>query len=326
MQAPGPAVPPVGMPRTAQLANSELVPAMLEVAWNERGLGPRLMRWLDELAAEPQFTVRNRAAMMAGLLSFNDFEGVMDGLVSPWARGRKMRLRQAAGLSLLSCAHNPALHPDLQRRITLWMDDKSRSTVYTRDTVAWAYTFGLGRELPYDGLRHLRRIGRDLWQRRSFLVAFGVEQAYRREHAKDILDELSAWTQAEDEGRRLQVHASRAFVRLARLETSVRDVRWPELVLRLHRGDVEEDRLADLWLAALSIPATAASAWHALTTWLVHGEDQPDIAHHMLGLVRALVRKPGLRSRLAHQRDHVWQEQRPGSELLRAAAAIIGED
>jgi hypothetical protein len=137
---------------------------------------------------------------------------------------------------------------------------------------------------------------------------------------------LFAWINADDEDRRLQVHASRAFVRLARLETLLGEVRWPELLLRRRKEDIEENQLAQLWYAALCIPSTAASAWQALTGWLICGEDQPDVAESLLGLFRALARQPGLRSRLAHQRDHVWQERRPASPLLRAVAAIIEKD
>ncbi|AGZ44311.1 hypothetical protein AFR_30255 [Actinoplanes friuliensis DSM 7358] len=323
MQVPDLNSLPVGAPRIARLANPGLVPAMLDVAWNERGLGPRLMRWLGELVTEPQLVVRERAAMMAGLLSFSDFTGVMDGLIAPWARSRSMRPRQAAGLSLLSCAHNPALHPALQGRIKQWMD-KTKGNAYTRDTVAWAYAYGLGRYLPYDGLAQLRRIGKDLWQRRSFLVAFGVEQAYTRDRAASLLGELLEWTLAEDNGKRLQVHAARAFVRLSGIETLLGSVRWPELLLRRHRGDVDEQQLADLWLTALCLPSTAWSAWKAFTRWLTLAENDPDVADRFLALLRVLVADGGLRTRLAHHRDHVWAEQRPSSALLTAAAAIIG--
>ncbi|MEU4215501.1 hypothetical protein [Actinoplanes sp. NPDC026623] len=325
MQVPGLDAPPVGRPRIARMANPELVPAMLDVGWNERGLGPRLMRWLGELAVEPLPVVRERAAMMAGLLSFSDYDAVMDGLISPWARSRGMRPRQAAGLSLLSCAHNPALHPNLRRQIDLWMD-RSKGSVYTRDTVAWAYAYGLGAALPYEGLGHLRRIGKDRWQRRSFLVAFGVEQAYARERAASVLDELLEWVRANDEEKRLQVHAARAFVRLARRETLLGEARWPELLLRRHRGDVGERQLADLWHAALCLPSTAASAWQAFTAWLVLGDGRPEIADRMLDLIRALAADARLRSRLRHQRDHVWFERRPSSRLLAAASLLIGED
>lgn len=319
MQVPSRDIPPVGTPRTAQLTNPELVPAMLDVAWNERGIGPRLMRWLNELAGEPQVVVRERAAMMAGLLSFNDFDGVMDGLVTPWARSTRMRSRQAAGLSMLSCAHNPAMHPNLRARVARWLGNGS---VSTRDSVAWAYAYGLGRHLPFDGLRDLRRIGRDPAQRRSYLVAFGVEETYRRDRAAAIVGELLDWI--ADDDKRLQVHAARAFVRLARLETPWGGVVWPELLLRRHRGDVGERQLAEVWHTALCLPSTAAPAWRALTAWWVHGEQQPAVTDRLTGLFKALNGDRRLHYRLAHQLDHVWRGQRPPSPLLDAVTTIIG--
>ena len=324
MQVPGRDAVAPGTPRVAQLANPELVPAMLDVAWNERGLGARLMRWLDTLAADGRQIVRERAAMVAGMLSFNDFDAVMEGLITPWARSRRIVLRQAAGLSLLSCAHNPAVRGKLQKLVDGWMG--TSGSVYTRDSVAWAYAYGLGGRLPQPGLRHLRRIGEDSWQKRSFLLAIGVEQSYRRERAARVLGELRDWVAAGDEGRRLQVHAVRSFVRLARLETDLGAVRWPELLLRRHRDDLGEDVLADLWVAALSLPSSAASAWQAFTGWLMLGEHSAQVADELLRLIRRLVRDLAIRSRMAHQCDHVWRRQRPPSPLLDAAAAIIGEE
>jgi hypothetical protein len=319
MQVPGRDLPPVGAPRTAELTNSELVPAMLDVAWNERGLGPRLMRWLHELAGEPQAIVRERAAMMAGLLSFNDFDGVMDGLVAPWARSTRMRFRQAAGLSLLSCAHNPAMHANLRTWVERWL---TKASIPTRDAVAWAYAYGLGRRLPFDGLRDLRRIGGDPAQRRSHLVAIGVEQTYHRDHAAAIVGELLDWI--TDDDKRLQVHSARAFVRLARIETAWDESVWPELLLRRHLGDLAEQQLAEVWHAALCLPSTAASAWQVLTAWWARGEQLPDVTDRMVGLIESLAHDPRLRSRLAYQLDHVWREQRPPSPLLDAVTTIIG--
>ncbi|MEU4425332.1 hypothetical protein AB0F81_32325 [Actinoplanes sp. NPDC024001] len=315
----------LGTPTTACLANPELVPAMLDIAWNERGLGARLMRWLDVLAVDPQAKVRERAGMIAGLLCRNDFDGVMTELVDPWARDARPERRQAAGLCLMTCAHVPVLRRAVEERVQRWMDPGPRQRyTHTHDSVAWAYAYGLGALLPYGtfGLRHLRRVGLDGWQRRSLLIAVGVEQTFRRDRAAALLGDLDDWVRSPEGERRLRAHACRAFVRLAQRECDRDDGRWPEM-LRWHQcGDLDGDRLPGLWTAALSLPPTAAPAWRQLGRWIELGEQSPELAGRIVGLVRRLCRDLHLRDRLRHQHDHIWRERR-ASPLLAAVGAVI---
>jgi hypothetical protein len=316
MRLPTWPVPQPGEPRLARLANPELVRAMLDVAWNERALGACLLRWFDNLARDPQRAVRRRAALLAGLLCFSDFRNVMGGLVEKWARSNRRNLREAAGLSLLSCAHHLELRGRLVREVERWVNDEQSSTSYTRDSVAWAYAYGLGAQLPYDGLRRLRRIARDAWQRRSLLVAIGVDGSYTAERAGPMLDELRAWL--TDDEPYLPTHAARAFVRLARRRQADR----PDLLGLCDQGLVGESQLADQWSAALGLPATAASAWAALTSWLDCAEKAPDLAEPFLQLIWAIARDQALQRRLAHQCRHIWREQRTPSSVLDAVTAI----
>ena len=318
MRLPGRQVPRPGEPRPARLANSELVRAVLDVAWNERALSASLLRWFDQLAQDPHWDVRRRAALLAGLLCFSDFRNVMDGLVETWARSNRRNLRVAAGLSLLSCAHHPELRGDLIREVERWVTAEQTSTSYTRDSVAWAYAYGLGTQLPYDGLRRLRRIARDGWQRRSLLVAMGVDGSYLPDRAGSILDELCTWL--VDDEPYLPIHAARAFVQLARRQQADR----PDLLVLCHRGLIGEAQLAGPWSAALSLPATAAPAWTVLTSWLDRAETAADLAEPFLQLTWAVTRDPALRRRLAHQCRHVWREQRTPSSLLDAVTSIAG--
>ncbi|GAA0499315.1 hypothetical protein Ade02nite_83150 [Paractinoplanes deccanensis] len=316
MRGQDPAALPSGRARVARLANPELVPALLEVAWNERGLGSRLLRWLDGLAGNDRQIVRLRAAIVAGLLCFQDFDGVTRELVEPWVRSRQQRLRQAAGLSLMTCAREPALRGLIEDRLRAWTYE---GNAYTRDSVAWAYAYGLGGQLPYDGLRRLRRIGADGWQRGSLLISLGVDETFRADRAAMVLDDLRSWIDAPDDAKRLQVHAARAFVRLARRRAGD----GPELVRLAGLSAIDERRTAGLWAAALCLPSTAASAWAELTRWLVLSADVPGMDRRFLALMRELAGVPALRSRAAHQCRHVWRPQHPRNPLLPSLAAMI---
>ncbi len=309
-----------GSPRVAAMANEQLVPAILDVAWNDFGMGERLLTWLDVLTSDPQPLVRDRAAMVAGRLGSYDFESVFDSLVQRWASGRSQRLHRSAGLSLLQSAYDTRLHQQVRRRMQQWVFEGS---INTRDSVAWAYAFGIGQLLPYAGIHHLRVVAHDASQRRNLLVAIGVERTYAPSRAAEIVGELVDWGRSGVE--RVQRHAAQSFLRLARRSGEAAEGLWPELLSRLRDDDLDVRQIAELWVLALSYPGSAAQAWRILTYWLMWGDRREVVADQVLATIRGIAVVPEIKVRIRHQLRHVWREQRPSSPLLDAVAAMIGE-
>jgi hypothetical protein len=309
-----------GSPQVARLANGQLVSSILDVAWNGWGLGDHLLRWLDDMALDKQPTVHERAAMIAGQLSLYDFDHVVDRLIEPWVRSRSVRLRDAAGWSMLAASHHPELHQQLRLRMREWTRN---GTVYARDSVAFGYLHGIGHKLPYEGLGHLRLVAEDLLQRRSYLVAHGVDQTYEASRAEAVIGELVTWGRTGRE--RVQLHAARAFLLIARRATEPPGPQSLELPRRMRSGDVQADQVAELWVLALSYPGTAALAWRVLTFWLFWPDREQEVADQVLEVIASLATVPEMKARLSHQLVHVWREQRPSNPLLPAIATTLGE-
>jgi hypothetical protein len=177
--------------------------------------------------------------------------------------------------------------------------------------------------LPYAGLHDLRRVALDAWQRRSLLIAIGVEQTYARSRAAEIIGELVEWTRSDEE--RVQRHAAQSFVRLARRSAESSESQWPELLGRLRDGELGTEQVAELWILSLSYPPTASSAWRVLTYWINRAEHHPAVAQPLLDVVDSMTGVEQITVRLRHQMRHVWREQRPASPVLTGIAAIIKE-
>ena len=310
--------PSAGAPRTARVANEQLASALIDVAWNDFGLGDRMLTWLDGLIADPQPLLRDRAAMVAGRLGSYDFDRVSDLLIRRWGYGRLQRTHRAAGLALLQCAYDTRLHAPLRGLMQQWV----RGNVYSRDSIAWAYAFGIGQLLPYAGIHHLRAVAGDASQRRNSLVAIGTENTYATSRAAELVGELVDWARSGEE--RVQRHAAQSFLRLARRSDESSTGLWPELLTRMRADDLAVKDVAELWMLALSYPASAASAWRVLTYWVMWGGRATAVADQVVAVIAELTTVPEMRRRLRHQIRHVWREQLSTNSLLPTIAETAG--
>jgi hypothetical protein len=243
----------------------------------------------------------------------------MLNLLRNWVGAPGAQLRNAAGIALLSSSRRPELHEPLRAWLQEWSE---RGGARYRDSIALAYAWGMGRQLPYEGLTHLRSAAADQLQRRSFLIAWGVTKSYEPGRARAMVTELVDWARHGPERR--QLHAARAFLLIARRTTTDPDPFWPELPQRMRTGDLPLHQVSELWALALTYPGTASLAWRVLSFWLDWAEIDRGVSDQVLAVIRSLAVVPEIRDRLRHQLVHVWREQqRLSSPLLSSLATAI---
>jgi hypothetical protein len=313
--------PPVGQPRTANLANRHLVRVLLDLAWHDWGLSGRLLRWLDELVASGRPEARVRAAAVAGQLAGFDFGQVYGDLVDKWARHQRREYRQAAGWAALSTAWcAPALLPTVGVQLREWTQ---RGTAYQRDAAARGYAQGLGALLPYEALNDLRVIASDGLQRRNGVVADAVAVTCPAAPPWYVVTALGRWL--ESRYGFVHAHGARALVRLARRRADSKREGWPEPLAWIADGDVEPADLAALWAPALSLPVTAFEAWGLLGYWISRADTRPELADPLARLLAEVCADPALRGRTSHQLTHVWRPQMPVNPFLDRVATLLKE-
>ncbi|WBB89785.1 hypothetical protein [Verrucosispora sp. WMMC514] len=294
--------------------------AVLDVAWTDWWAPRALLDWLADLIRGDQPDVRQAAAAAIGWSAGRDVYAALD-TVRDLARERLASVRQAAAIVLVAIA----MQPRLRQRVRVELDGWATGPAHLRDTVARAHELGLARLWPDAALTQLRLVASGRMQRWHNSVVRGLIEVYQGGHGAALLPALAQWT--VDPSREVRLHAARALRTLAERWARPPRGHWPELLELARRGVVSPDDLATLWATALSLPETAYRAWRALGFWVNRADGQPEVAAHVLALLRlVLAGRPPLRRRLDHQLRHVWRPVMPGCVLLDDIENLIAED
>ncbi|MEV4385876.1 hypothetical protein AB0J68_09110 [Micromonospora sp. NPDC049580] len=311
-------------PRRAQLRNTALSDAFLDVAWNDYDTTREvLLYWLDRVVTSGRPAMRLRAAQAAGKLAVYDFEKIMADLIRPWALDINGMRRQAAAWALEQVGRNERFVIRVRRKISDWV----RSTdPELHDTAAKVYGTELGRTIPGVALHDLRVIATDPRQRPYRSVSRAVASIYLAGSADVVYDHVDAWL--ADAASEVNVHATWTVLFLARQLGRDRP-EWPQLLVDAVLVPERLPVLVRMWTAALADPATAYTAWDLLRQWLElpyrPGGPHEDLSRALSDLVREALADPRLRKRgLWHLR--LWQGRRPGDLLLKEIIDRLTED
>ncbi|MEU8819074.1 hypothetical protein [Actinoplanes sp. NPDC048796] len=268
--------------RVAWIRDRGLPKAILDVAWHEfDGTRRPLLKWLDHLVADGDDVMRQAAAEAAGMLLNHDFARVHLDLTGKWAASPKPAVRQAAALTMTLVDMAGDVGHQVRRKLSEWCNGNNN---YRRDTAARLYASGLEQDLLEWSMFDLARIAEDAIQKRFHTVARAVNQLYRPDRAKWIVDELALWAGVKP----LRLHAARALLALTRrVEATASDGR-PELLQRLGEKNVDVNQLGHLWLVAFVEPETAAPAAERLASWIGHADSHPDLRRAMAGLLESI--------------------------------------
>ncbi|TCB95363.1 hypothetical protein E0H26_20705 [Micromonospora zingiberis] len=303
-------------PGTEQLRS-----AVLDAAWTDWWPPRVLLGWLAEMVRADQPDVRQAAAAAIGWSAGRDVQTALN-IVRDLARERRASVRQAAAIVLVAIAMQPRLRQRVSIELDSWADGQA---AHLRDTVARAHELGLARLWPNAALVQLRLVASGRMQRWHNSVVRGLVEVYQGGHGAALVQSLTQWTESTD--REVRLHAARALRILAERWARPPREHWPEL-LELTRSDIiSANDLAILWATALSMPETAYRSWRTLGFWLGRADGQPEVAAHVLALLRlVLAGRPPLRRRLDHQLRHVWRPVMPGCALLNDVEALNFED
>ncbi|BCJ57129.1 hypothetical protein [Micromonospora endophytica] len=315
-------------PGTEQLRS-----AVLDVAWTDWWPPRVLLGWLADLIRADLPEVRQAAAAAVGWSASRNVQAALD-TVCDLARERRASVRQAAAIVLVAMAMQPRLRQRVRIELDRWA---AGSAAHLRDTVARAHELGLARVWPEAALVQLRLVASGRMQRWHNSVVRGLVEIYQGGHQAVLLASLAEWTGLSDRTehtdltgageREVRLHAARALRILAERWARPPREHWPELLDLARHGVVSPDDLATLWATALSLPETAYRSWRTLGFWLSRADGQPEVAIHVLALLRlVLTGRPPLRRRLDHQLRHVWRPAMPGCLLLDDVENLIVED
>ncbi|WP_019901604.1 hypothetical protein [Salinispora arenicola] len=282
-----------GASRTARIRDPGLRGAIIDVAWHDfDGTRRSVLNWLDLLVKQDDDVMQRAAAEAAGLLADLDFARVHKVLIDRWAKSPRAAVRQAAAWALTYSEKGGNVAPKVRAKLREWCSGEHK---YQHDTAARVYASGLEQPFLAWSMLDLARIAEDKMQEPRQAIAEAVNQLYRPERARWILDELAGWPPAAP----FRVHVVRAVLALtARMEPTSPDGR-PDLLQRIIDGQVDIERLSELWRNAFFDSAHAPEAATALATWIRCADGNDDLRTPVVALLDAIITTPANRRRIA---------------------------
>jgi hypothetical protein len=305
----------------------ELVVEVLNLAWQDVGsLRDVLTRWLDRLVGHRRGAIRRRAADLAGLLAQRDFDEVYYRLIRRWAVSERARTRQAAAWALEQAAGDRWSIARVRGRVRGWVDSSSPRLA---ETAARLLGTGYGALDPERSLLTLRRLaGRVDW-RGSLAVPRALNALHRRD-PELVISGLADWL--TDKDLRVRVVAVRSFVDVVGDVVDITDVDTETHVGRVDgfpagqlpcpdQPDQAVERLATLWRAAMSHPATMQRAWKELRLNLL----KADVGRggSIVRIAERILSGPDPRNRFYLD---IWAQQEPDSPTLQRLRRLIDQE
>lgn len=282
-----------GASRTAKIRDPGLRGAIIDVAWHDfDGTRRSVLNWLDLLVKQDDTIMQRAAAETAGLLADLDFARVHQVLIDRWAKSPRAAVRQAAAWALTYSEKGGNTAPKVRAKLREWCSGEHK---YQHDTAARVYASGLEQPFLAWSMLDLARIAADKMQEPRQAIPEAVNQLYRPERARWILDELAGWPAAAP----FRVHVVRAVLALtARMEPTSPDGR-PDLLQRIVDGQVDIGRLSELWRSAFFDSVHAPEAAATLAAWIRYADGNDDLRTPVVALLEAIIATPTNRRRVA---------------------------
>ncbi|HKR52504.1 MAG TPA: hypothetical protein VJT72_23595 [Pseudonocardiaceae bacterium] len=285
-----------------------------------------LLRWLNELAEDPQPDVWVRAAQTAGLLCTLDFADVFHNLVDDWASDDDPRRRMVAAYAIEQAARGPEAGDAVREVISRW---KRSEDVARRWTASAALGRSLGPIAVQDALDDLLALG--TWPEDEISPLAGVAgQSIARLLTHGDVDpvthRLLDWWRDRPQRR------ARDVILLATIKaanTKVGDLddiefftsgagrnRWPllagrsgwPLLLALRDEDPQlAAPFADLVWRTLDTARSRAAALEVVTQWIRCAEKDRSCLPVLVEFLRSLYSEPRLQHLVAGLRSQ-WHQ------------------
>ncbi|MFF8986842.1 hypothetical protein ACF08E_26160 [Streptomyces globisporus] len=322
-------------PRRAVLADRELLPALLEVAWHSYGdLRKPLLRWLEAIVsgapgraagdvhvqgrasrngsrkARVPERIKVRVAEIVGILMRFDFDFVYRETVHPWAVSRSSVHQQCAALALEMAYAQEALSRQVTARLKNWAGGHNRG-LHNSAARTYGTTVGL-QDLP-TALRELRRLGTKPQLASSNAVAFSMASLFLEGPVDPVADELDAWITSPDD--HLPQHAVRSMLALGRFTVRTSRRGRPALAELALADERRRHLLMGLLRRALTTQETSARTWTLLERWLTGAEGDDALERLFEEIVPRVLHGP-LRGRALFHLG-LWRLRRPESPVLR---------
>ncbi|MGW3931384.1 hypothetical protein ACWECC_25250 [Streptomyces microflavus] len=320
-------------PRRAVLADRELLPALLEVAWHSYGdLRKPLLRWLEAIVsgapgrasgdvpgrasrsisrkARVPERIKVRVAEIVGILMRFDFDFVYRETVHPWAVSRSSVHQQCAALALEMAYAQEALSRRVTVRLKNWAGGHNRGLHHSAART-YGTTVGL-QDLP-TALRELRRLGTKPQLASSNAVAFSMASLFLEGPVDPVADELDAWITSRDD--HLPQHAVRSMLALGRFTVRTSRRGRPALAELALADERRRHLLVGLLRRALTTQETSARTWTLLERWLTGAEGDDALERLFEETVPRVLHGP-LRGRALFHLG-LWRLRRPESAVLR---------
>jgi hypothetical protein len=276
--------------------------------------------WMDQLAHNQDPYVRERVALVAGLLAAHDFDFIRSRLLLGWAADDDPRLRRAAATAL----RPPALNDDLQEIVWKLLDqwataekDGGVAMVRRRLTAATALGGPVGATEPRRALDLITRrllphvtneYDYELWTATALAISelFGVGES---PNSDLVLQRAAEWAGEAGPG-------NVAIVFLLGLAAkppdgaASDDRRLPPLLRATGRSPTNVEHAAILWRRAISHPKFATAALRGLRILAGNVGDKADGADELTQLVDAIPSTTRERRTLTFETRR-WLEDNP---------------
>lgn len=230
------------------------------------------MEWMNLLARSQDPYVRERVALVAGLLASHDFEFVRGRLLLGWAADTDERLRRAAATALRPLALDENLREIVWSLLDQWAtsdEDGTELEAHQRLTAATALGGPVGDTDPDRALDLIRQrllshatndYDYEVWTATAFAVSelFGDGGSPTSDA---VLKRVAEWTETKESGpSNVAVTVLLALVGKPPDQTPTDDRRLSPLLRSTARSAGNVEHAAALWRQALGHPRLAAAA------------------------------------------------------------------
>jgi hypothetical protein len=306
---------------------------MLATIWHEYPyLHEIYLTWLDRLVREGDFYVRERAALVAGVLAEQDFDFVLGRLVQDWAQNADGKLRRAAATALRPSVLGGRLAALVWDLLDQWATDSERTGEagnHLRLTAATALGGPVGaadviRALDIIERRLLKHAANNydypLWVATASTVTELFGGGGSRE-SREVLQRLSSWLDIKDVGAENTVFAALIALAGKPPEAELPEAELPEAhrtapLLRAIAGDETNlPRIADLWRQALNNRVMESASLEALGYLAEHVQRSGGGEPELMRLALAIPRTPREHRTLVFEARR-WTQVEPHSPIF----------
>lgn len=327
------------VPVTTVRSNREDFPRrMLTTLWHDfpylQGI---YLEWLRELVTSDDPYVRDRAAVVTGLLAEHDFDFIRGRVLLEWARSDKPQARRAAGVALRASALSGTLTGIVWELLDLWASaGPTPRTIENnlRLTAAAALGDPVGgtdyrRALDIISRRLLDRQPGTYPDRRILATARAVAELFGdggSAQSTAVLDRMADWIDKKEIGPQQVAVGALIGIVSRPPEPGHDDDRRVPPVLRAAMADPgNRSRIARLWRRALDDRLMAPTSLRALRRLAEHVDVDGDAQDTLMQLVPALAETPReLRTLTFEARQ--WTRDHPHAPVLDRLLATLSRD